>query len=106
MGLQVRPEQLRASAQAADVVAQDLVTPMERAVTVSASAGASLAGWSVGGELGAVAASWKGALSGLHRRLQAGAANLRSCAQQHEWNEQRVTRDFERMQPAAGGPFG
>ena len=106
MGLRVRPEQLRASAQAADAIAEDLVRPIEKAVTTSTSAGSTLSGWSIAGELGEMAASWKGALSGLHRRLEAGADNLRRSAQQHEWNDKLVSTKFEQMAPAEGGPFG
>ncbi|WP_306323365.1 MULTISPECIES: type VII secretion target [unclassified Streptomyces] len=91
----VDPAELRASAAVADALAEDLAGPAGKAVKEAATAGSSLAGWSFGAALSDVSSSWKPALDGLHARMKAGAANLRSSAQGHEWNDQRTSKDFE-----------
>lgn len=106
--LNVDPSELRASAGACDDIAQHMKGPADKAVEEAQTAGASLTGWSIGPALTEIAASWKPALAGLHARVQAGADSLRATAKNHEWNEHRVERDFEKTgaTPGAGGDFG
>ncbi|MEV0094337.1 type VII secretion target [Streptomyces sp. NPDC050738] len=98
----VDPAELRASAGAADAIADDMRGPADGAVKEAGAAGSSLAGWSFGPALTNVSTSWKPALDGLHARTKAGAANLRSSADGHEWNDQRTGQDFENIDTSAG----
>ncbi|MFF4525577.1 WXG100 family type VII secretion target [Streptomyces bluensis] len=93
--IRVDPAELRASAGACDGIARTMKDPADKAVKEARTAGGSLTGWSIGPALTEIATSWKPALDGLHARLQAGGDNLRSSADGHEWNEERVSRDFE-----------
>ncbi|MYW69538.1 hypothetical protein GTY65_36550 [Streptomyces sp. SID8379] len=93
----VDPVELRASAKAADAIAEDLKGPADKAVKEADTAGSSLSGWSFGSALTSIATSWKPALDGLHARTKAGAANLRSSADGHEWNDERTGKDFENL---------
>lgn len=102
----VAPAELRASAQAADAVAEELKPPMGRAVTQSSAAARAMDGWTVGSAIDDIARSWERALDGLHTRVRAGAANLRKSADGHEWNERLVTSDLEGMDDAAQPPVG
>jgi uncharacterized protein YukE len=97
----VDPAELRASAKAADAIADDLRGPADRAVKEADTAGGSLSGWSFGSALQEVSSSWKPALNGLEARARAGATNLRSSADGHEWNDERTGKDFENL--GAGG---
>ncbi|MFI1732732.1 WXG100 family type VII secretion target [Streptomyces acidicola] len=92
----VDPTELRASAGACDGIARTMKDPADKAVKEAKAAGSSLTGWSIGPALTEIATSWKPALDGLHARLQAGGDNLRSSADGHEWNEDRVSREFEK----------
>ena len=92
----VDPAELRASAGACDDIARTMKGPADKAVKEAGAAGGSLNGWSMGPALTEIAASWKPALDGLHARVQAGGDNLRSSADGHEWNDQRVSQDFEK----------
>lgn len=92
----VDPAELRASAGACDGIAGTMKGPADKAVKETGTAGGSLTGWSMGPALTEIAASWKPALDGLHARVQAGGDNLRSSADGHEWNDQRVSQDFEK----------
>lgn len=90
------PAELRASAGACDDIALTMKGPADKAVKEARTAGSSLTGWSMGSALTEIATSWKPALDGLHARIQAGGDNLRSSANGHEWNDQRVSQDFEK----------
>ncbi|MFE6619530.1 WXG100 family type VII secretion target [Streptomyces sp. NPDC057740] len=92
----VDPSELRASAGACDGIAHTMKGPADKAVREAGTAGSSLTGWSMGPALTEIADSWKPALDGLHARIQAGGDNLRSSADGHEWNDQRVSQDFEK----------
>ncbi|WP_052424720.1 WXG100 family type VII secretion target [Streptomyces fulvoviolaceus] len=92
----VDPAELRASAGACDDIARTMKGPADKAVREAGTAGGSLSGWSVGPALTEIATSWKPALDGLHARVQAGGDNLRSSADGHEWNDDRVSQDFEK----------
>jgi hypothetical protein len=92
----VDPAELRASAGACDGIAGSMKGPADKAVKEAGAAGGSLTGWSMGPALTEIATSWKPALDGLHARIQAGGDNLRSSANGHEWNDQRVSQDFEK----------
>ncbi|MFD8304743.1 hypothetical protein ACFV29_20705 [Streptomyces sp. NPDC059690] len=94
-GTNVDPAELRASAGACDGIARSMKPPADKAVKEADTAGGSLTGWSMGPALTELATSWKPALDGLHARIEAGAANLRSSADGHEWNDERVSQDFE-----------
>lgn len=96
----VDPAELRAAAHAADAIADDMEGPATKAVKEAGAAGSSLNGWTFGSALAEVSISWKPALAGLHARTKAGAANLRSSADGHEWNDERTSKDFEN--PGAG----
>ncbi|MER5752748.1 type VII secretion target [Streptomyces sp. NPDC002088] len=91
----VDPAELRASAGACDDIARTMKSPADKAVKEAGTAGSSLTGWSVGPALTQLATSWKPALDGLHARIEAGGDNLRSSADGHEWNDERVSQDFE-----------
>ncbi|WP_353945074.1 type VII secretion target [Streptomyces sp. HUAS MG91] len=93
----VDPAELRAAAKAADAIADDLRDPADRAVKEADTAGGSLSGWAFGSALQEISTSWKPALDGLRARAQAGAANLRSSADGHEWNDERTGKDFENL---------
>ncbi|MGR6973096.1 hypothetical protein ACU639_26480 [Streptomyces cynarae] len=93
----VDPAELRASAGACDGIARTMKDPADKAVKETGTAGTSLTGWSIGPALAEIATSWKPALDGLHARIQAGGDNLRSSADGHEWNDERVSQDFEKM---------
>jgi hypothetical protein len=95
--LKVSPAELRASAHAADAIAQDMKAPNDKAVAETASAADSMTGWTLGAALREISDSWKPALQGLHDRTAAGAANLRKSADGHEWNEDLVSQDFEHL---------
>ncbi|MFE9441502.1 hypothetical protein ACFYO2_21385 [Streptomyces sp. NPDC006602] len=92
----VDPAELRASAAACDDIARTMKGPADKAVKEAGTAGGSLTGWSMGPALTEIATSWKPALDGLHARIQAGGDNLRSSADGHEWNDERVSQDFEK----------
>ncbi|WNB98147.1 type VII secretion target [Streptomyces sp. CGMCC 4.7035] len=92
----VDPAELRASAGACDDIARTMKDPADKAVKEAETAGGSLTGWSIGPALTEIATSWKPALDGLHARVQAGGDNLRSSADGHEWNDERVSQDFEK----------
>ncbi|MBA2809413.1 hypothetical protein E0500_018915 [Streptomyces sp. KM273126] len=92
----VDPAELRASAGACDGMARTMKDPADKAVKEARTAGSSLTGWSIGPALTEIATSWKPALDGLRARVQAGGDNLRSSADGHEWNEERVSQDFEK----------
>jgi len=92
----VDPAELRASAGACDGIARTMKGPADKAVKEAGTAGGSLTGWSMGSALTELATSWKPALDGLHARIQAGGDNLRSSADGHEWNDERVSQDFEK----------
>ncbi|MFI8233121.1 hypothetical protein ACIGDI_30260 [Streptomyces sp. NPDC085900] len=94
-GTNVDPAELRASAGACDGIADTMKPPADKAVKEADTAGGSLTGWSMGPALTELATSWKPALDGLHARVEAGGANLRSSADGHEWNDERVSQDFE-----------
>ncbi|MER5947731.1 type VII secretion target [Streptomyces sp. NPDC001904] len=94
---QVDPAELRASAKAADAIADDLKGPASKAVKEADTAGGSFSGWSFGSALQEISTSWKPALDGLEARARAGAANLRSSADGHEWNDERTGKDFENL---------
>ncbi|MFJ4716060.1 type VII secretion target [Streptomyces sp. NPDC088785] len=98
----VDPAELRASAKAADALADDLKGPADKAVKESDTAGGSLSGWAFGSALQEVSTSWKPALDGLRARVRAGAANLRASADGHEWNDERTGKDFENLGATAG----
>lgn len=93
--LNADPTELRASAGACDDIARTMKEPADKAVKETETARSSLTGWSVGKALGEIASSWKPALDGLHPRARTGGENLRSCADNHEWNEDRASQDFE-----------
>ncbi|MER8012133.1 type VII secretion target [Streptomyces sp. NPDC094149] len=95
-GTNVDPAELRASAGACDGIARTMKPPADKAVKEADTAGGSLTGWSMGPALTQLATSWKPALDGLHARIQAGGDNLRSSADGHEWNDERVSQDFEK----------
>lgn len=90
------PAELRASAGACDDIARTMKGPADKAVKEAGAAGSSLTDWAIGSALAEIATSWKPALDGLHARIQAGGDNLRSSANGHEWNDQRVSQDFEK----------
>jgi uncharacterized protein YukE len=94
--LNVNPAELRASAGACDDIARDMKDPADKAVQEAQTSGGSLTGWSIGPALTELATSWKPALDGLHSRVQAGGDNLRATAKSHDWNENRVEKDFEK----------
>ncbi|MCD0483944.1 ESX-1 secretion-associated protein [Streptacidiphilus sp. ASG 303] len=96
--IEVTPAELRASAHAADGIAQDMKEPTGRAVRETTAAAESLTGWDLAAALRTVAETWGPALQGLHDRTAAGAANLRSSADGHEWNDDLVGRNFEHFQ--------
>ena len=95
--LKVDPAELRASAHAADSVAQDMKDPDDKAVKETRAAADAMSGWSIAGALQEIAGSWGPALRGLHDRATAGASNLRRSADGHEWNENLVSQDFEKL---------
>ncbi|MCI3277903.1 type VII secretion target [Streptomyces cylindrosporus] len=95
-GTDVDPAELRASAGACNGIARAMKGPADKAVKEAGAAGGSLAGWSMGSALAEISSSWKPALDGLHDRVQAGGDNLRSSADGHEWNDERVSQDFEK----------
>ncbi|MGW1956255.1 hypothetical protein ACWCPI_26490 [Streptomyces sp. NPDC001920] len=92
----VDPSELRASAGACEDIAHTMKGPADKAVKEAGTAGGSLKGWSIGPALTEIAGSWNPALNGLHARIKAGGDNLRSSAGGHEWNDQRVSQDFEK----------
>ncbi|WP_320777680.1 type VII secretion target [Streptomyces sp. CRN 30] len=96
----VDPAVLRASAGAADGVADTLDSPADKAVKEADTAGGSLGGWATGAALTELSTSWRPALDGLRARLRAGAENLRSSADGHEWNDRHTGKDFESMDTA------
>ncbi|MFJ6212622.1 hypothetical protein ACIQGZ_04710 [Streptomyces sp. NPDC092296] len=96
-GIDVDPAELRASAHAADAIAQDMAAPDDKAVRETAAAAQAMTGWTIGPALDQVATGWKPALQGMHDRVTTGAANLRACADGHEWNEDLGTRNFEHI---------
>jgi uncharacterized protein YukE len=95
--IRVDPGELRASAHAADDIAETMEGPSSKAVAETSAAAGSMNGWSVGPALQEIADSWKPALKGLHDRAAAGAANLRKSAEGHEWNDDLVSQDFEKL---------
>ncbi|WP_327355838.1 type VII secretion target [Streptomyces sp. NBC_01304] len=96
-GPKVDPAELRSSAGACDEIAKTMKEPSDKAVKEADTAGSSLTGWSLGPALTTISTSWKPALQGLHDRAKAGAANLRSSADGHEWNDKRTSQDFENL---------
>ncbi|PLW65708.1 hypothetical protein GQS52_02790 [Streptomyces sp. SCUT-3] len=118
--MKVDPAELRASASAADTIAEDMGSPSDKAVKDADAAGGALSGWSVAGALQEIASSWRPALKGLEERTRAGAANLRRSADGHEWNDDLVSQDFEKFDtstqaapaigtmgaPGGASPFG
>jgi hypothetical protein len=94
--LNVRPGELRASADMADRInSADLHLRISQALTGTDSAATALRGWSIGAEVDALGDSWMPALRGLQERMSAAAGALRECAAGHEWNETLTGRDFE-----------
>ncbi|WP_377269732.1 type VII secretion target [Peterkaempfera sp. SMS 1(5)a] len=96
--IDVTPAELRASAHAADGIAQDMKEPDDQAVRETDTAAGSMAGWSLAPVLQSLATGWQQALQGLHDRTAAGADNLRSCADGHEWNDDLASQNFEHFQ--------
>lgn len=95
--LTVSPNELRGSAGAADGIADDMKEPSDKAVKDAATAGSTMTGWSIGPALQEISSSWGKALKGLHDRTKAGATNLRKSADGHEWNDDLVSQDFEKL---------
>ncbi|WP_078662280.1 type VII secretion target [Streptomyces bicolor] len=95
--LTVSPNELRGSAGAADGIADDMKEPSDKAVKEAATAGSTMTGWSIGPALQEISSSWGKALKGLHDRTKAGATNLRKSADGHEWNDDLVSQDFEKL---------
>ncbi|WP_055590277.1 type VII secretion target [Streptacidiphilus griseoplanus] len=91
----VNPADLRASASAADAIAEEMKEPNDRAVAETAAAARTMSGWPLAAALDQLATGWKSALQGMHDRVTAGAGNLRSCADGHEWNDDLVADNFE-----------
>lgn len=108
--LTVNPNELRGSAGAADGIAGDMKQPSDKAVKDAATAGSTMTGWSIGPALQEISSSWGKALTGLHDRTKAGATNLRKSADGHEWNDDLVSQDFEKLNvqtaSAGGGGIG
>lgn len=108
--LTVNPNELRGSAGAADGIADDMKQPSDKAVKDAATAGSTMTGWSIGPALQEISSSWGKALTGLHDRTKAGATNLRKSADGHEWNDDLVSQDFEKLNvqtaSAGGGGIG
>lgn len=94
--LNVKPSELRVSAQMADTVnSQAMHARINQAVTGTDTAAASLHGWSISAELDELVTTWRPALRGLQDRMSAGADALRGCATTHEWNDALLGHDFE-----------
>ncbi|WP_399086613.1 hypothetical protein ACGH2B_08700 [Streptomyces sp. BBFR2] len=114
--ISVDPGELRAAAHAEDSISEDMKEKNNKAISTAKDAGASLKGWSLSQALLTLANTWEPALDGMRRRATAGAANLRTCADGHEWNDATVSKDFEatdaraesapQTMTAFGGPGG
>lgn len=94
--LNVKPGDLRVSAQVADTInGEDLDKGITHALGSTRTLAELMRGWSVGSELDALSGTWGPALKGLQERIAAAADALRGCAASHEWNEMLIGRDFE-----------
>lgn len=94
--LNVKPDELRVSAQMADAInSQAMHAQINQAVTDTDTAADSLSSWSIHAELDELANTWRSALKGLQDRMSAGADALRGCATTHEWDDTLLGRDFE-----------
>ncbi|MFJ8045613.1 WXG100 family type VII secretion target [Kitasatospora sp. NPDC096147] len=92
--IDVKPEDLRASAQVVSDVGAELRPFSDRAVRDAGDAAASTAGWSVSGGLSQISDSWRTALTGLHALLEANADGLRTNADDYEGTERREASRF------------
>lgn len=112
----VDPGELRAAAHAEDSISEDMTDKNRKAISTTKDAGASLSGWSLSQALLTVADTWEPSLDGMRRRAAAGASNLRTCADGHEWNDAAASKNFEatgaqaqsapQAMSAFGGPGG
>ncbi|WP_336052069.1 hypothetical protein [Streptomyces sp. CA2R101] len=92
----VDPGELRAAAHAEDSISDDMTDRNRKAISATKDAAASLRGWSLSQALQATADSWKPSLDGMRSRAETGAANLRTCADGHDWNDSATSKDFEK----------
>ncbi|MER6089443.1 hypothetical protein [Streptomyces bluensis] len=90
--MQVKTDELRASARAADILADDNDTEISAALKGTRTAADSLSGWSLGAQLTATAADWESGLKGLQSRIRKSAQNLRTTANSTDSTESHVAR--------------
>ncbi len=95
--LNVSPAELDSAATVLTDLNGELRPLSDRAVKDADEASSSTAGWSVSGQLGQIADSWRGALTGLHRSMDGNADALRSTAGQHRSNEQLVAASMSQV---------
>ncbi|GGX17493.1 hypothetical protein [Streptomyces noursei] len=91
----VDPGELRAAAHAEDSISDDMRGRSDKAIGATKDAAAALKGWTLSQALEMTAATWKPSLDGMRSRASTAAANLRTCAAGHEWNDAAASQDFE-----------
>ncbi|MEU2361790.1 type VII secretion target [Streptomyces noursei] len=99
--MNVDPAELRSAAHAEDAIADDMKGQNSKALSDNQAAAESLEGWPIAAALHSIGETWRPSLDGMHERAKAGAANLRASADGHEWNDDLVSRDFEKAPSAA-----
>lgn len=98
--ISVTPDELRAAADAADAISQDLQAPVATAKRDIEAAGTALKSWHIGPDMERVAHDWGMALDELCRRIGGGnpksaASRLRRTADGHEFNEDVTAQSFQ-----------
>lgn len=98
--ISVLPEELRAAADAADAISQDLQAPIATANRDIEAAGTALKSWPIGPDMERVAHDWGMALDELCQRIGGGnpksaASRLRRTADGHEFNEDVTAQSFQ-----------
>ncbi|MFF8772479.1 hypothetical protein [Kitasatospora sp. NPDC015120] len=86
----VKAADLRASADIANGLGEELDAPVRSAVTTSESVAGQLTGWSIAGGLGQLGRGWSKPLAGMRQRFADTAANLNANAAAHEQTERAV----------------
>ncbi|MFE1177020.1 hypothetical protein [Streptomyces sp. NPDC058773] len=92
--LRISPDELRASARAADHLADDNDSEISGALKQTRTAADALSAWSLGGRLTATAADWESGLKGLQSRIRASARDLRSTADSTDSTESHVAQSM------------
>lgn len=97
--ISVTPEELRASANAADAISEDLHAPLVAAKRDVEAAGTTLRAWPIGPDLERVGHDWGMALDELRRRIggapESAAMRLRRTADGHQFNEDLTAHSFQ-----------